>query len=165
MKKIALFPGSFDPLTLGHLDLIKRGAKLFDEVVVGVFTNTNKKSFFTPEEKQQLVAEATADLPNVTVVLQDQELTVASAKKLGATVMLRGVRSVKDFEYEKDIASMNQSLDPEIETVFLVTDPKFGFVSSSLLKEVFIFDGDIAPFVPANVFKALKEKRNPDGKN
>lgn len=164
MKKIALFPGSFDPLTLGHLDLIQRGAKLFDEVVVGIFTNTNKRSFFTPEEKQKLVQEATSTLPNVKVVLQEKELTIASAQKLGASVLLRGIRSVKDFEYEKDIASMNQSLAPEIETVFLVSNPKFGFVSSSLLKEVFEFEGNIQFFVPDNVFQALKEKRNAYGK-
>lgn len=160
MKKIALFPGSFDPLTLGHLDLITRGSRLFDEVIVGIFTNTNKKSWFTPEEKLTLVKESVQHLPNVKVILQDQELTVDSAKKLHAQFMLRGIRSVKDLEYERDIASMNQHLEKEIETVFLLSDPKYSFISSSLLKEVFLFQGDIAPFVPEVIMKALEERRD-----
>lgn len=158
-KKIALFPGSFDPITLGHLDIIQRGSQLFDEVVVGIFTNTHKKSLFTPQEKLTLVQEACQDLPNVKVLLQEQELTVATAQKIGASVLLRGVRSVKDFEYEQDIAAMNAALAPEVETVILFTAPKYRFIASSLLKEVFTFDGDVAPYLPPNVAQALKEKQ------
>lgn len=97
MKKIALFPGSFDPLTSGHVDLIERGATLFDELIVGVFTNTNKKSFFTSEEKVHLIEEALAHIPNVKILAQETELTVTIAKKLGAQFLLRGIRSVKDL--------------------------------------------------------------------
>lgn len=107
MKRIALFPGSFDPLTMGHLDTIERGAKLFDELIIGVFVNTTKKSYFTSEEKLEVVKETVAHIPNVRVIGQENELTVNVAEKLGAKFLLRGIRSVKDYEYEKEIAYMN----------------------------------------------------------
>ena len=135
MKKIALFPGSFDPLTTGHVDLIERGAKLFDEIIVGVFVNTNKKSFFSSEEKVQLIQEALIHIPNVRVIAQETELTVVAAKKLGAQFLLRGIRSIKDYEYERDIMEMNHHLAPTLETVFLLADAKHSFISSSLLKD------------------------------
>ena len=117
MRKIALFPGSFDPMTNGHLNLIERSAKLFDEVIIGVFINTSKQTLFTPEEKKYLIEEATKEMPNVRVIMQETQLTVESAKSLGANFLIRGIRNVKDYEYEKDIAKMNQHLAPEIETV------------------------------------------------
>lgn len=158
MSKKIVFPGSFDPLTRGHVDLIARASRLFDEVIVGIFTNTNKKSWFTPAEKLSLTTAALAHLPNVKVVLADHELTVRSAKAMGAVAILRGVRSVKDYEYERDIASMNAHLEPEIETVILFTNPQLSFVSSSLLKEVLTFGGEVSAFLPDNVWTALKEK-------
>lgn len=158
MKKIALFPGSFDPLTLGHVDIIERGSKLFDEIIVGIFTNPTKTSWFSPEEKLTLTKEALRHLPNVTVILQKQELTVKSAKKLHAQFLLRGIRSVKDLEYERDIYSMNRHLDETIESIFLLTSPEYAFVSSSLLKEVLYFKGDIYAYVPKNIGQALKKK-------
>ncbi len=158
MKKIALFPGSFDPITLGHLDIITRGGKIFDEVIVTILTNTSKASLFSPEEKEMLVKEAVKGLPNVKVLLQEEALTVEVAKKLGANYLLRGIRSVKDFEYERDIALMNRHLASEVESVFLFTDPKYNFVSSSMIKEVAKFKGDISPYVPKNVKEALLQK-------
>lgn len=159
VKKIALFPGSFDPLTAGHVDLIERGAKLFDELIVGVFVNTNKKSFFTSEEKVQLIQDALAHMPNVRVIAQASELTVVAAKKLGAQFLLRGIRSVKDYEYERDIMEMNHHLEPALETVFLLADAKHSFISSSLLKEILTFGGDVAEYLPQNIYEAIVKKR------
>lgn len=159
MKRIALFPGSFDPLTMGHLDTIERGAKLFDELIIGVFVNTTKKSFFTPEEKLTIVKESVQHIPNVRVMTQKNELTVDVAEELGAKFLLRGIRSIKDYEYEKEIALMNQHLDHELETVFLLAQPKYSHISSSILKEVWTFNGDIKEYLPEPVYRALEEKR------
>ena len=159
MKRIALFPGSFDPLTMGHLDTIERGAKLFDELIIGVFVNTTKKSFFTPEEKLAIVKESVQHIPNVRVMTQKNELTVDVAEELGAKFLLRGIRSIKDYEYEKEIALMNQHLDHELETVFLLAQPKYSHISSSILKEVWTFNGDIKEYLPEPVYRALEEKR------
>lgn len=164
MKKIALFPGSFDPLTKGHVDTIRRGAKMFDELIVGVFVNTSKKSLFEPEEKLQLITEVLADFPNVRVISQSSKLTVEIAGELGASFLLRGVRSVKDYEYEKDIAAMNKHLAPEIETVFLFADEAYAHISSSLLKEVIIFGGDVRKYLPPEIYEAIIRKRNTYGK-
>ena len=154
MKKIALFPGSFDPLTSGHVDLIERGATLFDELIVGVFTNTNKKSFFTSEEKVHLIEEALAHIPNVKILAQETELTVT------IQFLLRGIRSVKDYEYERDIMEMNHHLEPSLETVFLLADAKHSFISSSLLKEILTFNGDVAEYLPQNIYDAIVKKRD-----
>ncbi|AXG38252.1 pantetheine-phosphate adenylyltransferase [Enterococcus gilvus] len=159
MTRIALFPGSFDPLTMGHLDTIERGAKLFDELIIGVFVNTNKKSYFTSEEKLAIVEGSVKHLSNVRVVGQENELTVNVAEKLGATFLLRGIRSVKDYEYEKEIALMNHHLDQGLESVFLLADPKYSHISSSILKEVWTFNGDIKEYLPEAVYRALEEKR------
>lgn len=166
MRKIALFPGSFDPMTNGHLNLIQRSASLFDEVIVGVFVNTSKKSLFTVDEKKALIEEATKGLANVRVVIQATELTVESAKELGANFLIRGIRNVKDYEYEQDIAKMNAHLAPEIETIFLLADEKYAHVSSSLLKEVLKFGGDVSTYLPASVNQALQQKNSEmNGKN
>ena len=160
MRKIALFPGSFDPMTNGHLNLIERSAKLFDEVIIGVFINTSKQTLFTPEEKKYLIEEATKEMPNVRVIMQETQLTVESAKSLGANFLIRGIRNVKDYEYEKDIAKMNQHLAPEIETVFLLAEEPYAHVSSSLLKEVLRFGGDVSDYLTPNIYHALKQKKN-----
>ncbi|EGO8852992.1 pantetheine-phosphate adenylyltransferase [Enterococcus faecalis] len=160
MRKIALFPGSFDPMTNGHLNLIERSAKLFDEVIIGVFINTSKQTLFTPEEKKYLIEEATKEMPNVRVIMQETQLTVESAKSLGANFLIRGIRNVKDYEYEKDIAKMNQHLAPEIETVFLLAEEPYAHVSSSLLKEVLRFGGDVSDYLPPNIYHVLKQKKN-----
>lgn len=161
MKKIALFPGSFDPLTMGHLSTIERGAQIFDEVIVGIFINTNKKSLLSTEEKVQLAKEAVAYLPNVKVISQQTELTVQTARRLGAKFLLRGIRNGSDYEYEKDIRTMNRHLDPEIETVFLMAETQYSHISSSLLKETLLFQGDVKKYLPENVYEAIKKKREP----
>ncbi|WP_188203783.1 pantetheine-phosphate adenylyltransferase [Desemzia incerta] len=158
MSKIALYAGSFDPVSNGHLNLIQRGAALFDQLIVAVATNTSKKSLFTTDEKVQLMQENLTHLPNVTVVQHTGGLTIDLAKEWNATVLLRGIRNVKDFEYEADVASMNKTQNKEIETVFLTADEKYRFVSSSLIKEVAMFGGDITGLVPENVNQAMKEK-------
>ena len=159
MKRIALFPGSFDPLTMGHMDTIERGAKLFDELIIGIFVNTSKKSYFTSEEKLAIVKESVKHIPNVRVITQENELTVSVAEKLGAKFQLRGIRSIKDYEYEKEIALMNRHLDQELETVFLLAEPKYSHISSSILKEVWTFNGDVKEYLPEAVYQALEEKR------
>ncbi|MHC5374799.1 pantetheine-phosphate adenylyltransferase [Enterococcus sp. LJL120] len=160
MKKIALFPGSFDPLTNGHVDTIRRGALIFDEVIVGVFVNTSKKSFFTPEEKLQLTSAALADFQNVRVIAQSRQLTVDSAKELGANFLLRGIRSVKDYEYERDIAAINKHLSAELETVFLLSSEEYAHISSSMLKEVLQFGGNVEKYLPPVINQAIQRKRN-----
>lgn len=160
MKRIALFPGSFDPLTNGHLDTITRAAKLFDEVVVGVFINTSKRSFFSEEERMSLIKEAVSSLENVRVIKQADQLTVTVAKELGAQFLVRGIRSVKDYEYERDIAFMNQALASELETVFLLSAPEYSHISSSMLKEVLYFGGDVKQYFPTNVYEAIEKKRD-----
>ena len=158
MSKIALYAGSFDPVSNGHLNLIQRGAALFDQLIVAVATNTSKKSLFTTDEKVQLMQENLTHLPNVTVVQHTGGLTIDLAKEWNATVLLRGIRNVKDFEYEADVAVMNKTQNKEIETVFLTADEKYRFVSSSLIKEVAMFGGDITGLVPENVNRAMKGK-------
>lgn len=163
MKK-ALFPGSFDPLTMGHLDTIERGSRLFDELIVGVFVNTSKKSLFTIEEKMTLIQETVAHLPNVKVIHQENQLTVETAKELGAEFLIRGIRSVKDYEYERDIAQMNHHLDHDLETVFLLAKPEYSHISSSILKEVIYFGGDVKKYLPPVINEALARKREADEK-
>ncbi|MGX7148630.1 pantetheine-phosphate adenylyltransferase [Enterococcus ureasiticus] len=158
MTKIALFPGSFDPLTNGHLNMIERSTKMFDKVIVGVFVNTNKTALFTLEEKLVLIKEAVAHLENVEVIVQETTLTVDSAARLGANFLIRGIRNVKDYEYEKDIATMNHHLAPELETVFLLADETYAHVSSSLIKEVLKFGGDVSKYLPKSVNQALNQK-------
>lgn len=158
MTKIALFPGSFDPLTNGHLNMIERSTKMFDKVIVGVFVNTNKTALFTLEEKLVLIKAAVAHLENVEVIIQETKLTVESAAELGATFLIRGIRNVKDYEYEKDIARMNHHLAPDLETVFLLADEAYAHISSSLLKEVLRFGGDVSMYLPDSINQALNQK-------
>lgn len=131
--KVAIFPGSFDPLTLGHLDLIKRGSALFDHLAVAVMTNTSKDAWFTVDERVAQVKEAVAGLDNVSVITATG-LTVDLMNKIGADYLMRGVRNVDDFRYEKDIAAMNHYLDDQVETIIFLADPKYQYLSSSLLK-------------------------------
>ncbi|EOT47579.1 MULTISPECIES: pantetheine-phosphate adenylyltransferase [Enterococcus] len=158
MEKIGLFPGSFDPITLGHLDLIKRSAAIVDHLYVGVFQNTHKVGLFSNQEKVDLVKKCVSDLENVTVIAQESELTIQTATKLQATVLFRGIRSVKDYEYERDIALMNHDLAPTIETIILFSKPEYAHISSSLIKEIWHFNGEINSFVPRDVKLALEHK-------
>ncbi|OJG97114.1 phosphopantetheine adenylyltransferase [Enterococcus termitis] len=145
-------------MTKGHLNLIERSTKIFDKVIIGVFVNTNKKSLFTLEEKLSLIKESVKHLDNIEVVVQETKLTVESASELGANFLVRGIRNVKDYEYEKDIAMMNHHLASGIETVFLLADEAYSHVSSSLLKEVLAFGGDVSAYLPKPVNEALNQK-------
>lgn len=153
-----LFPGTFDPLTNGHLDLIVRASKMFDEVIVLLAENTSKTTLFSFEERRMLIEDEIKDLRNVSVVAAPHDLTVDAAQRLGACGIVRGVRNTADFEYEKSIASMNRHLAPEIETILLMTDEKYGFVSSSMVKEVAGFGGDLCGLVPEKTARALESK-------
>ncbi|HCM90901.1 MULTISPECIES: pantetheine-phosphate adenylyltransferase [Vagococcus] len=157
-KRIALFPGSFDPFTNGHLNTVERASILFDEVIIGIFTNTTKKPLFTAEEKKKLTEKAVSQLSNVRVILQSEGLTIHIAKELQANFLIRGVRNNQDYEYEKNIASMNRTMDGSIDTIFLLADDNFSNISSSMIKEIAKFKGDVSSFVPTEVNKALIEK-------
>lgn len=155
--KIAIYPGSFDPITHGHLDILRTGAEIFDKVIIAVLRNPNKKGFLTVEERVNLIKECTKDLPNVEVD-SFEGLTVEYAKQMGAKVLIRGLRAVSDFEYEMQLSQTNTALNPDIKTVFLTTKPKYNFISSSTIKEISIMGGDIEKFVPESVNLYLKSK-------
>lgn len=156
---IAIYPGSFDPITKGHLDVLETGAKIFDKVIITVSNNINKKSFLTVEERVDLIKESSKHLKNVEVDTFSG-LTVNYAREKGATVLLRGLRAVSDFEYEMQLSQTNSSLSPDIKTVFLITKPEYNFISSSTVKEILFNNGDISKFVPESVNKYLINKNN-----
>lgn len=155
--KIALYPGTFDPITNGHIDLVQRAAKLFDEVVVSIASSTRKQPLFTLEERIELAQNVLADCPNVKVKGFDI-LLVDFAKQQNANVLIRGLRAISDFEYEFQLASMNRNLAPNIESLFLMPADEYSFISSSLVKEVSSLGGDISNFVHPMVNEALKSK-------
>jgi pantetheine-phosphate adenylyltransferase len=156
----AVFPGSFDPPTFGHLNIIERARVLFDELLVVVAVNRQKMGLFAPEERRDLLVELLDGFPNVSVHLCDS-LIVDFAKEQGCKVLVRGVRSVPDFSYEFELSIMNKGLNPEIETIFIPTDPRFFVLRSSAIKELAMYDGDISRMVPANVARAVKAKVGP----
>jgi pantetheine-phosphate adenylyltransferase len=159
MQTIAIYPGTFDPITNGHVDIVARASRFFDKVIVGVAVNAGKSPLFSLEERVNLAIKATADFPNVTVI-GFGNLLVDCAREHGATVILRGLRAVSDFEYEFQMAGMNRNLAPEVETMFLTPPEKYTFISSSVIKSIAQFNGDISAFVPDVVYKALKNKFN-----
>ena len=161
MPSIAVCPGSFDPITYGHLDIITRGAKVFDKMYVVVLNNSSKKPLFSVEERIELIREVTRDIPNV-VVDSFQGLLVDYAKSVNAKAIIRGLRAVSDFEYEMQITSMNRVLDDEIETFFIMTNNQYSFLSSSIVKEVAKYGGDISELVPKRVEESLKTKYQRD---
>lgn len=154
----AIFPGSFDPVTNGHLDIIKRSATIFDEVFVVVLTNTAKKPMFSANERQSFIQKATEKIPNVKVLAKEADLTVNVAQELDAQIIIRSVRNTQDLEFEQNIAAMNKELAPKIETLILLTDPKYAFLSSTLVKEVARFKGELGNLVPPIVQVALSKK-------
>ncbi|CAM3353796.1 pantetheine-phosphate adenylyltransferase [Marinicrinis lubricantis] len=156
-EKIAVYPGSFDPVTLGHLDIIRRSAKQFDRVIVAVLNNTSKKPLFSVEERTNLLKEVTKDLPNVEID-HFRDLLVNYVKLKGASVIIRGLRAISDFEYELQLATTNYKLYPEVETIFMMTHPQYSYLSSSIVKEIAQFHGNFTDLVPEAVETALKKK-------
>ena len=156
---IALYPGTFDPITLGHVDLIQRATYLFDRVIIAAASNPDKVPLFTLEERVELIRAVTAEIDNVTVIGFDN-LLVECVREHNASVILRGLRAVSDFEYEFQLAAMNRHLDPEIETAFLTPSEHYAFLSSSLVKEVAALGGEVGDFVPPEVGQALAGKFN-----
>lgn len=157
MGKIAIYPGSFDPITNGHLDLIERGLKIFDEIIVAIAVNPVKQPLFTIEERVELISQVLKDHPRVRID-HFTGLLVDYVRRQNTNVILRGLRAVSDFDYEFQLALMNRRLAPEIETVFLMTSLKWVFLSSSILKEAVSLGGVVEDIVPTVVFQRLREK-------
>ncbi|PIC75114.1 pantetheine-phosphate adenylyltransferase [Sporosarcina sp. P17b] len=157
MTQIAIVPGSFDPVTNGHLDIIARAAKTFGEVHVAVMNNSSKKPLFTVEERIALIQEVTSKYDNVKIDTSSG-LLIDYAQEINASVIVRGLRAISDFEYEMQITSMNRVLDESIETFFVMTKSQYSFLSSSIVKEVARYGGDVSSLVPPHVNAALKEK-------
>ena len=154
---VSIYPGSFDPLTNGHLDLIERGARLFDRLIVAILRNENKASLFSVEERADMLSESVRHLPNVSVETFNGLLVKFAAEK-GARLILRGIRAVSDYEYELQMALMNRKLHPEMETVFMLPGEAYSYVSSRLVKEVYRLGGDVSDLVPPIVEQRLKAK-------
>lgn len=155
-KKIALYPGSFDPITNGHLDVLERASRMFDSVVIAVLNHPDKKAFLPVETRVELIRTACAQLKNVSVD-SFNGLTVEYARQIGAGFLIRGLRTITDFEYEVQLCQTNQVIAPEIETVFLSTRPEHNFISSSIVRELSNHKTDISKFVPDNVVKYLQD--------
>lgn len=155
--KIGFYPGSFDPITNGHLDIVSRGAHLFDKLYVAISVNPNKKTMFTADERVELVKEVLKEIPNVEVIKSDI-LTVEHCKILGASHILRGLRAVTDYDYEFQLTNFNRKICDEIDTVFLMTEGQYSFLSSSSVRELAYFGGDVSPFVSPVVQKAILKK-------
>ncbi len=154
---IAIYPGTFDPITNGHLDIIKRTRNLFDKLVIVINENIEKKTLFNVKERLDMIKESIKDFNNVEV-LTTSKLTVDFAKEIGASVIIRGLRMVSDFEYELQMSTFNHILDEKIETIFVMADYNYSFLSSSSVKEIALFNGDISSFVPKHVEIALKNR-------
>ena len=159
--KCAVYPGSFDPVTLGHMDIIKRASSLFDRLIIAVLNNRAKTPLFSVEERVKMLEEVTKDLPNVEVK-SFGGMTVDFARECGANALVRGLRAITDFEYELQIAQLNRVMDPDIDTVFLTTNLKYAYLSSSSVKEVAAYGGDIShfgtPYVENEVHNKLKDR-------
>lgn len=161
-----IYPGSFDPITIGHLDIIKRLNDLFDEVIIAILINEAKHSLFSIKERKQLIEKDIEEYKLENVKVKTFEgLLVDFAKKENSKIIVRGIRAIADYEYEMNIAQFNTNLYPGLETIFLLSDPKFSFISSSGVRELASFGGDVSKFVSKNVKKAIYEKNNLGGKN
>ena len=156
-RKIAIVPGSFDPITYGHIDIIKRSAQLFDEVIVAILVNPDKKYLFTLEEREEMINESIKDFKNVKVD-SFSGLLVNYAKRVNSTVIVRGLRAVSDFEYEMQLTFMNKALDDNIETFYMMANKQYSFISSSIVKGVSGFGADLSKFVPKHVEERLEKK-------
>jgi pantetheine-phosphate adenylyltransferase len=154
--KIALFPGSFDPITKAHVDILKRSLSLFDKIYVGIGTNSTKKSLMSIEQRLEMITAVFKDEPKLEMIAYEG-LTVNFCKEIGASHMIRGIRTVSDFEYEKAIAQMNHSLIPEIESIFIVSKPGYSSISSTIVRDILRYGGDVSQFVPSAVLPFLKK--------
>ena len=157
--KRAVYPGSFDPVTYGHLDIIKRASEIFDVLIVSVLNNKDKTPLFSVEERVKILEEATQEVPNIRIQ-SFSGLSVDFARQCGAKAIIRGLRAITDFEYELQMAQTNRVLAPDIDTIFLTTSLEYAYLSSTTVKEVAGFGGDISKFVPANVARKVYEKLN-----
>ena len=158
----AVYPGSFDPVTFGHLDIITRSAKLVDELIVGVLVNNAKSPLFSVEERVKILEKTVENLPNVKVI-PFEGLLVEFVRKMKAQMVVRGLRAITDFEYELQMAQTNHKLEPDLETIFLTTGLEYSYLSSSTVKEVAAFGGDISQFVPDIVIERMQEKMDKKG--
>jgi len=156
--KVAVYPGSFDPITFGHIDIVKRALKVFDKLYIVLSENMSKQSLFTPQERVLICEEVLKEYLDKIELVVSNELTVKQAKSLGATHIVRGLRALTDFEYEFQMTGANRILDREIDTIFFMTDNKFSFLSSTTVKEIAHFKGDLSAFVPAYVLQKMNEK-------
>lgn len=159
MMRTAVYPGTFDPVTNGHLDVVRRASELFDEVIIGVLHNSAKTPLFSVEERVNMLREVTKGIDNVEICSFDG-LLIDFARMTGARIIVRGLRAVTDFEYELQLAQTNKAVYPEIDTLFLVTSVEYSYVSSSVVREVASYNGDISKFVPACVTEKLMNKFN-----
>ena len=153
----AIYPGTFDPITVGHLDVIKRSAKIYDKLYIAVMENRNKNCTFTRVERIKMIKKCTRNIKNIEVVSGDG-LTVDMAKKLGCNIIIRGIRAVSDYESELALATANMNLNSNIETVFMVAKPELSFLSSSVAKEIASFNGDISSYIPKQIIKEVSKK-------
>ena len=156
MKKCAIYPGSFDPVTKGHVDIIKRSSKLFDKLYIAVLSNSSKKNTFSIEKRMEMLKKCTVDIPNVEVCTFDG-LLAEYARKLGVVSIVRGLRAVTDFEYEFQMALTNKKINKDLETVFLTANSKYMYLSSSIVKEIACNGGDISEFVPAAALSDIEQ--------
>lgn len=158
--KVAVYPGSFDPITFGHIDIAKRALKVFDKLIILVSTNPSKNALFSTKERIDMIQQTMSDCIDRIEVVESKNLTVKQTKELKASHIVRGLRAVTDFEYEIEMAHANRVLDKSIDSIYFMTDNKYIFLSSSTVKEIATFDGDLTEFVPAYVKQKLFEKMN-----